>query len=355
MAKREGKRYSNGKRIDTWKVTIDGTDLAIEVFMRHEPWGTSFTAYCAKPYLEIEGVKDLDKLRKDASAQLREKLSVSWEPILVVEVTGLPYSYGSESRETAWRLRAGITLHARSEERATIDGKKMTRSGPAGRPWERWTTPKREPRRPNWSGHDTDENTTAVIPDTPENRLALERVKLAIDAAHTRLLDLLDPNAIQESLLRVLAADSTPLLVAESPRTTEVGGGLHVRPLGSPIPADHVTSEDDLGGPLTDADLDVLRRGARSEEVEDRTVLEDMIRAGYVDRRPHGYTLSEDGDKALFLGALDRVKVVRRGEDGVEPCGHEYRDGSSCANAAPCAKHTAPEAPRTPRSRRRRS
>jgi hypothetical protein len=249
---RKPKRYSDGKKIVRWEWTIDGQDVVVDVFLRTRSWGTSFTAYCESPFVEIEDERDLNVLRRATRDRLTALIAVAWESVLVVEVTGERTHWGGGSRNE-WSSSGALTFSARSEQRAVISGKPHTRSGPGDRPHEGWTTPE-DDGGSSWS----DPRTRAMVSDTPENRQALERVSQGLNDLRNGLRALMGSTRLEETLAHLRAGGGLALLspgepaeapaapVETVPEPVEVGGGLHVSPLGAPRPPGFVQARETI-------------------------------------------------------------------------------------------------------------
>ncbi len=149
----------------------------------HATKGVSFKVTCEDPKIELYGT-DIESLRAAAFSECAKRYEVKWYNYFLVTVlrttigegyvTGLDFSYTD--------VRKGITH----------DGRELLRR-------RRWGG---DVEIKPWPGQFTDKEGRAMacIPDTPENRTALEEFAKRIDLLRERIKDTLKPENIVHTL-----------------------------------------------------------------------------------------------------------------------------------------------------------
>ena len=192
----------------TWKLRVK--DEEVEVYVRYQELNSGkgedecrFIARAEKYGVKVEGT-DIAKIKEDVYARLCDKVGIEWTPMLHVAFQSEVYLLGEErhtGKNGLTRIRFRISQEELSQD---IDGKTLQK-GYLG-----------HPERAEYVGNIKfdnyqnaiyeDENGTgraAFIPDTPENRMALNEINMRLAAVMDHLRDLLAPDNIQNTLTRV--------------------------------------------------------------------------------------------------------------------------------------------------------
>lgn len=227
-----------GKAIDKWTVLADGQDVKCELRMvkgevsrygtREPDW---FFAVCPSLGIQVSendgpapqagqprAKLDTAQLRKELEKRVKAAVATEWLPYLVVStkgsVRGLP----------AWNQRnvygvdvADLTLEVRCVQLAeTPQGKRHRWSEPAS-PGSRehvcdgWPTQGLDLSNLTRYRDPADAPVLALLPDTPENRAALEGVVQGFAQLRARLQDLLGPDRAQATLAQIAASGGSLL------------------------------------------------------------------------------------------------------------------------------------------------
>jgi hypothetical protein len=229
-----------GKKVFTWNYEEGGSiKIPIPVYMVQDgkmrardsnEKGTFFYVEINTeqiPQLYAEG-RDIDQLKKDVFLLVKEKLHLTWEGKLLVEIGGsrtrlYDHKDGPDTLATEDDARASVNLAWTRIQITKVGTKKKYRR------FNSYYDPRDygrsdEPGKENWSQMmdgwpDTgpkknrfDDDTgdyVAMIDDTPEHRQALEAIAGGMEELHKRLAGLLK----QDSIVATLAAVKTqPLL-----------------------------------------------------------------------------------------------------------------------------------------------
>lgn len=256
------RKVTGGKKIDTWKWTIDGREIAVDVYMakvksryaregvsvdlkegefESDPYDVGTTVFHA---LNEEAdahlvARDIGLLEKEAKKLIETRIRVEWRPMLLVEVTGDRAESKDERRAaqlfaSSQERRGGMSVHISIEalDIAEINGKKYHREqvpndGYVRRPTQvrdGWPTTGDMTKRGKDGYYDYGTHrggvprTVTMIDDTPENRAALVAVRQSFERATSTLDALLHPDRAQDTLTRALT--SAPALLSLPETTT---------------------------------------------------------------------------------------------------------------------------------------
>ena len=210
----KAKSRSNGKILDTWYYEYEGIPSEVEDDVEEQPapkvqaikvtiklsiykklnsatpplavsevW---FGVECEKPEFFLTG-SDIEALRAAMWEKLDEHFAVKWENYFLVEIRhDHPYS----------GLGTGLTYGYETVEKGTaFDGTLLLRK----REWSRGDVIS------VWPGEFRDQrgNVIACIPSNEMNRKALEEFGKRIDILREKLIDLVRPDTIEQTLLNL--------------------------------------------------------------------------------------------------------------------------------------------------------
>jgi len=236
------RRIHSGRKIAAWRLQApdDGIVHVIEVRMLDETRASKTQFRACLAALDIdEQDHDIDVLRVRMQKLINERSNVVWSPYLHVEVLGDRSGTDDDGEVQKGDLfevykhrnpRMQIKISIEQIELTTIDDEKRHRySEHSGRhdPRDGWPSVGRfgelDPEEPKDIAH-TLTATSALIPDTPENRAALERIREGFAAIVERLDALLAPTLIEDTFA-LLATGRVALRLAEDvgPKATIVG------------------------------------------------------------------------------------------------------------------------------------
>lgn len=231
-----------GKKIDTWEWSKDRQVFKVDVRMATDSrnGGMQFGVVVKELDIDIWN-KDIDELRKQVYAELANKVNLTWEPYLHIEVRGDTQilkldpkqdadDYDDEAdddkltkqeqREALQRVR-DVNLQLVVEVQSwhlttTPTGEKLSRridqfrsSSHTQEGWPDVGTPETEDRF--YSDSDTEVKVAALVPDTPINREALNSLSRELQKLIDRLVEICAPKVIEKTLA---SAISTRLLTA---------------------------------------------------------------------------------------------------------------------------------------------
>lgn len=236
-SKRRASRYKDGKRIDRFTVEVeDGALCEVDVYLRSVVGvGQVLTAWCEEHQVEVT-TSDLNGVRKAIIEKIRERLSYTWEPWLVVSVEERCNREGDavEWDDNGDGLSLDLQVRVECYEFGLgSDGRKCYRplswhvSPPLPGQWTKdaqftagWIEPlPRHVSSENYGrGAGKSYATRAVIRDTPEVRAMLDAVRLGMHRLGTQLSELLSQGGI-ESLQQIGALIPRPML-PEGERST---------------------------------------------------------------------------------------------------------------------------------------
>jgi hypothetical protein len=244
------------KRAFEWKY-VDGTvTLTVPVFVvnrdeqsdrggyfeKDKPT-TYFRVQMEDPEIDEHDV-NIDELKKRVFAGIKQKLEIPWRDVLHVEVDGdrerlFKKKTAADTKDTEASARVNVSVHWTRHQIAEVRGKKVSRR------FQSWYEPTqlddnhrviKLPGREQFSsmsdgwpdtGRPTDRwnkadktRIAALVPDTPENRLALEQIADGFDQLHKRLMGLLAPKAIEKTLANIGDAG----LMLPAPAAPEIFG-----------------------------------------------------------------------------------------------------------------------------------
>ncbi len=201
------RRVQNGKKIDTWKFTVDSVAYAVDVYMvpsRYTDRGvTEFVAVADDFDIHVTN-SDINALKTEAHKLTAERANVTWAPHLVVTI--FSGSYTSWVNESI-TLQTGLNIKVAEVELATVNGEKRHRVKGHRFTHPGWPETQRRVREP---GDDVFQS-AFVVEDTPMMRTALEKIHVGIDTLAEQLQRLLNPMDAARVLARI-AAGSTPAL-----------------------------------------------------------------------------------------------------------------------------------------------
>lgn len=221
-----------GKKFDTWKVMTETGEATISVYHQRDYSSTTFTAVCTKHDITDRDA-NIDTLRRRVEKRVEECARERWLPKILVTVGGSRTDACDRDEFEVNRPR--FTNHATTETQTefqitwqtievTVDGKRYRhrsygRFGGADRTHaiQAGLPECYDGSRAKFSYLKQDE-ARAMIDDTPENRAALVRVRIAAEGLRERLMDLFQPSAIEVTLGRILAGSSPMLLSGNGER-----------------------------------------------------------------------------------------------------------------------------------------
>lgn len=207
-------RTKGEKKIDTWSVTHNQETASIDVYMRRGENGATFVARSAELDIRLDN-PNIDELQTAVFAEAKSKMSRTYERFFQLTFTG----HGRGENRT-FKPDAVLTNGTDSAESklnveilyvTTDEGKKLSKRHPTGSP-----SPYRTPLI---QGYEIGKQ-AALIPDTPENRVALGRIFAAYEQLNNSLRGLLNADAIQANFIK-LAAGNGNLLTAAAGESKE--------------------------------------------------------------------------------------------------------------------------------------
>lgn len=233
-----------GKKIDTWEWTKDRQIFKVAVRMASDSHRGGVQFGVVVPELDIDiWHKDIDELKRQVFAELGNKVNIAWEPYLHIEVTGdtqilkldpkqLEDDYSDEvddkkltkqeQREASQKTRGAdlqLTVRVQSYHLATTPtGEQLSRRVGEFRSsnytQEGWPeVGLRVDDSASWHSAETEIQVTALVPDTPANREALNSLSRELQKLIDRLVELCTPDVIEKTLA---SAISTRLLTEGS-------------------------------------------------------------------------------------------------------------------------------------------
>jgi len=207
-------RTKTPRRVRVQKWTYEdasGNRRELEVFMQHIPvYGsddreTIVQFNVALPDLDInEHHTDINELKKNVWAKLRERLTIRWEPWLLVTVECVAMSLTSDHIDT----KSHLNIEIERWELGEGAGGKFSRQ-----PYANTRT------RNGWpeTGVNIDsysnrvQSVVSLLRDTPEHRAALESLLTALGLLHQKLYDLLAPAQIAATIAALQSASPPQL------------------------------------------------------------------------------------------------------------------------------------------------
>lgn len=228
-----------GKKIDTWEWSKDRQVFKVDVRMATDSsaGGVRFGVVVSDLDIDIWS-KDIDDLRRLVFATLSEKVNLIWEPFLYVQVCGDTAilkldpkqdeddddvddlsrlslqeirEQNKKSRQAEFSLRVEIESH---ELTTSPTGQKLSRTIDPYRnsrgAREGWPECGLKERRSRYSS-ETETSVSALVPDTPANREAINALSRELQRLIDRLVEICSPQAIERTLA---AAVGTRLLTA---------------------------------------------------------------------------------------------------------------------------------------------
>ncbi len=214
------RRIRDGRRIDRWNFTnVDGVKFAIDVYLvtalRRDNVCSSFRAICDEFAID-EDDTDIDALRK----KVREKAESAvvehiWADHFLVTFDGVREDERTALDETA---DDNSVLHSVA---ISLSIREVALSGDSDDPDSQkhrdfnWGKQKVSGGWP-WTEKDVEGGeATALVPDTPENRAALRAIVEGFEKLSARLVELMGPERIEETLA---AATGARLLGSGEPK-----------------------------------------------------------------------------------------------------------------------------------------
>lgn len=214
-------RISNGKKIDTWKISNDGQTIEVDVFIVRGGSNQSakFVAKCDALKLHIENA-NIDELERLARAEAKSLMSLEYSEMLYIAFSG-------GGRRDPHHLSEAATGYGNDEIGSSINVKKFLLSEPDanGKRWAKTSGPGGGANA--WNGHVGTGMTYdagryyALLPNTPENRAGLRRIFEAYSDLNKNLRAFLDLENIESNLLRAGSGEMNLFLTAGSPAETE--------------------------------------------------------------------------------------------------------------------------------------
>lgn len=200
------------KRIDIWKLTYNGVTIQAPVFMDRSNGQFGTVVHNVKIW-----DTDLTRLRERAQQEFKSKLSIEWLPVIQVTVSNSIHHL----RRKGWE---GGTVALRKDSEAMLavhverywigsdqDGNKVHCEIRDGEEPGELGNHDGLPQLPYHALGDRGTQLMAFIPDTEENRAALERITLALETLSNQLRVILDSDVIEDTLAQITAG--TPFLL----------------------------------------------------------------------------------------------------------------------------------------------
>jgi hypothetical protein len=213
------------KKVATWKYESRAGTLDVPVYMidysqkgRYEQQQAGkvavFRVKLDDPEIRLENT-DINALKTEVWAAIKDKLSIVWRDMLYVQTEG--NAHGIDAKDPEGYRRKGergagkVEFDYKPVQITEFNGKKMSRhleSVYNGN--STWSTASEgwpevgHPSRYHYGKDKVDRSEVrALIPDTPENRAALDQIADGFKALHKRLLGLLSPKSIERTLANV--------------------------------------------------------------------------------------------------------------------------------------------------------
>lgn len=226
----------SGKVIDRWKFTINRIQIEVPVRMltpRHGDQKTQFFVDFSYEGQQLwQQSNNIDDLMTSVKKWLKDVATVEYQPYFYVTFSGHVESPRDrttgnhvfspeevaeiQSQETGevqscleWRLYhvgktiSGKTMHRDCSRRLNMGN--WIEGDPA-------TGIDKESVHHNWSPE-----IAALVPATPENATALEKLADAFSTLHANLMKFLHPNAIEQSLAHIVS--NLPMLLEHQPQS----------------------------------------------------------------------------------------------------------------------------------------
>lgn len=225
-----GRTRNQGKKIDTWDIWKTNRTVKVDVRI-HYSGGATFTAECKEFGLKWAKHENLNQLKKIVEADIQAVSEFDFKPTLQVDIgilrpdgeqqgwshvsndngtfcTLLCDSLGEDDNSRFGRFRGLIELDVEAFEMAEV--MEPYRSTPTR--YKRYG--KGQAISSLYDKPDTGPNqSVSFIDDTPENRAALDKIFVGMQLLGEKLIDLLEPKKVQQSL-KGIARVGTPLLPA---------------------------------------------------------------------------------------------------------------------------------------------
>jgi len=228
----KGKRQHGRKRIDTWVLKLEGRTIKVHVYLikEYKPY-TESTHFRAEP----EGFDDvsdwdenLDQLRRKITVTLRSKLTIKWTRMLHVRMLG---RYGQLSKiepcttlfshredtgvkfvgdeSDTYQLGEDVSADLQVTVEALLcgvddSGNKFTRGGHGWGNRTRAGWPEENAIQGQFSDDRRNKGVAALVPDTPQNREALNFLFSEMNRLKEHLARLMTPAQLQETLSKTV-------------------------------------------------------------------------------------------------------------------------------------------------------
>lgn len=176
-----------------------------------------FLAVHAEHNVHIVG-EDLASVITQGRELLVQRTSMKWEPWLYLTVTATALVTDPELELWSKHGRANLHFYGRAIDQLSlsITAVPVELGEHNGAKRHRFAAPERELRtNEGWPsvsaekarrwGSDPDSETNALVPDTPENRAAIEALRLGMHHLHAKLAAMLHPDHAAELLPRLAA------------------------------------------------------------------------------------------------------------------------------------------------------
>lgn len=199
-----------GKKIDTWEIRKDGREVKVEVRMINNSGSIMFRADC--PELDILNMcnKDVNVLRSEMGQAIVDLVTVKFERVLEVDLGAPPSIYGAANGkglldtadegeigegEIFWaRFSQEIDIAARPVLKALTTEMRRDKTPVYLRKEDPTSTSQKDYSEPGISRHG---GLSLELPDTPENRAALQRILDGVSQMREKLLaNLIKLNAV---------------------------------------------------------------------------------------------------------------------------------------------------------------
>lgn len=225
------RRYKDGKRVETAVVVVDGLLCRVDIYFRHLADRSVLTAWCEEHQVEASAT-DIGKVREAIVSKIRERLTITWEPWMVIRVTercneqGGPIEWDRDGLSLELEARVdlydfgicsadGQKYHRRRTWRAPTPGRRAGYWSDESHFSPGWIepSPRHESSHNMGMGAGRSFSTTAVIRETPEARAAIERIRLGMHQIGIELGEILSQSNITATIGRL---SSGPLALALS-------------------------------------------------------------------------------------------------------------------------------------------
>jgi hypothetical protein len=215
------------RKFTTWEYRKAGRPLRkveVRVQEQHSGRRTSTSFYVRIPELQLElRHKDVDQLRALVFAELDKRDEIKWVPWLHVTVEGdIDVMHDPDASDDALpkgNIRSSLRLHYDRVLLADDGDRKLSRGvNDDGEPekcvFDRWPeVGEKKVHRGTYDNEKWKHEIAALVPDTEENRRALDAISTGMANLLQKLGSLLSPTRIEKTLLQIQKS-GVPLLPA---------------------------------------------------------------------------------------------------------------------------------------------